>query len=217
MESTCELLGTTVLPPFSGTRIMMMPVQIGRSLPPMAEAWDPVMQELAALVPEYQDQVGYFTIDERVILAGEIPRRPGLYVDGVSHSNHRDWDGDTPWRASRHTGMLFVTSEPGCVVYNQRFKGAPDPDGACEHFKSQLRRSSRRMLRPEEVYWMNATCVQEALPQKYDVKRQLVRLTLPSKAPWFEGFTSSPLGILPTGPTVPQRESPSSGYQAASL
>ena len=62
------------------------------------------------------------------------------------------------------------------------------------------------MLRPETAYWMNATCVHESLPMRSNTRRQLLRLSLPSTAPWFEGYTESPLGVKPTGPILPRRD-----------
>ncbi len=56
------------------------------------------------------------------------------------------------------------------------------------------------------VYWMHGLCVHESVPQYKTVPRQFVRLSLPSRAPWFEGYTENPYGVMPTGPILPRRE-----------
>lgn len=185
---------------------MMMPIEIGAALPPDLTSWDEAIQGLAALVPEHRGKVGYLTIDEKLVQANETHRRPGLHVDGVYRGQAGAWGGGGgPW-ASQSNGMLLVASEPGCVAYNQRFEGEAGPEGECEHLRSQCHRATRTMLRAETVYWMNATCVHESLPQRAPVRRQLIRLSLPSTAPWFEGYTENPLGVRPTGPILPRRD-----------
>jgi hypothetical protein len=56
-----------------------------------------------------------------------------------------------------------------------------------------------------EVYWCNPTAVHESIPMVADVARQFVRLSMPSMAPWHEGYTRNPLGVEPTGPIHPWR------------
>jgi hypothetical protein len=48
-------------------------------------------------------------------------------------------------------------------------------------------------------------CVHESVPVATDTERTFVRLSMPSTAPWFEGYTVNPKGILPTGPILPRR------------
>lgn len=206
MESICKPVGSITFPPFGNTRVMMMPIEIGEPLPPALDRWAAALQGLTALVPEHRGRVGYLTIDEKTVQVGETHRRPGLHVDGVFRGQAGAWGGGgAPW-ASQANGMLLVASEPGCVAYNQRFEGEPGPEGQCDHLRSECARSTRIMLRPEVAYWMNASCVHESLPQRSPVRRQLIRLSLPSQAPWFEGYTESPLGVRPTGPILPRRD-----------
>jgi hypothetical protein len=44
-----------------------------------------------------------------------------------------------------------------------------------------------------------------AIPMRHDRKRSLVRLSMPSDCPWYEGYTRNPLGVEPTGPVHPAR------------
>lgn len=53
---------------------------------------------------------------------------------------------------------------------------------------------------------VDGLCVHESVEQKEDCERIFVRLSMPSAAPWFEGYTKNPLGILPTGKILPKRE-----------
>ncbi len=55
-------------------------------------------------------------------------------------------------------------------------------------------------MQPNTLYWCSPLCVHESLMTRHPAARQFVRVSMPSDAPWHEGYTPNPLGILPTGP-----------------
>jgi hypothetical protein len=55
------------------------------------------------------------------------------------------------------------------------------------------------------VYLCAPDLVHEGLPMAVDTPRQFCRVSFPSDAPWYEGYTPNPLGIKPTGPIHPPR------------
>ncbi len=59
---------------------------------------------------------------------------------------------------------------------------------------------------PNRVYHCGPLTVHESLPVWQTVPRQFIRISMPSDAPWYEGYTENPLGIKPTGPIHPRRE-----------
>lgn len=195
--SRVMMLGATGLPPYTGTRVMMMPVRLGErdSLPRSVEHYGSCFAWLCSMIAKIpKGQVGYLTIDERLVKAGETHRRKGLHVDGVYRGGAGGWG---------ERGLLTVSSVVGCRAWHQTFDGDVGAEGEAEHLKPQCK--TPVVLQPFKVYWMNGLCVHESLPMDEDTERTFVRLSMPSNAPWFEGYTENPLGVLPTGPILPRR------------
>jgi hypothetical protein len=210
-ESRCERVTEVHLPEFTGLRVMMMPIVIGEvdSLPPTLNDWKTAAAVLFASDiihnkrRDNQGKVGYLTIDEKEVLVGQTHRRAGLHIDG---GRGKGWGGGSGGWAHSSTGMLTVSNIEGCHAWLQDFDGEPGDEGNCEHLRSQLKDGARVIFHPNVVYWASGHCVHESIPQPVSVKRQFVRLSLPSDAPWFEGYTENPLGIKPTGEILPRRE-----------
>lgn len=211
-------------PAFSGTRIMMMPIILGdmKSIPTELKHYMPMVKSLFTSVqPKYLNQVGYLTIDESNVLKGETHRRPGLHVDGFYKGKAGSWGGSGPWAGARKNiiqmlekpiniddefqygpGMLLIASHPGCVAWKQIFKGMPGPDGECDHLISQCKENTKQILEPNMLYWLSPLTVHAATEMPEDTNRQLLRLSMPSKAPVFSEYTKNPLGIEPSGPVI---------------
>jgi len=200
-----------------------MPLVLGerKSVPDFLKSWADVVTMIGVeLMAQYAGQVGYVTVDERYIDVGETLRRPGLHVDGW-HKTEADvtaggWGGDGgtwggsgggSWggvgRGQGGTGLVTVSNPAGCMVYDQEFDGEPAPEGDCEHLRPQC--TVGYLLEANTVYWMAPLCVHESLPAGYAQKRQFLRLSMPSTADWYEGYTENPLGVKPTGAIKPRR------------
>jgi hypothetical protein len=203
--SRCEWRGSVSLPAFSDVRVMMLPVVIGNpeSLPDNLAHWRDAFVKLSAFAPEHIGQVGYLTIDEKEVKASETHRRTGLHVDGVYNGGIGGWGGGYGggW-GSVGNGMLTVSSPAGCRAYVGEFSGWPGNDGEAEHLREQL--GEPVLFGAEQVFWVDGLCVHESVPMVADTKRAFVRLSLPSCAPWFEGYTENPK-VRPTGPILPRR------------
>lgn len=196
-------VGTVGLPRPSGIRIMMMPVRMSNiaSIPPSLTHWRGTINKLFAM-SSCKTGIGYLTIDEKVIPAGETHRRRRLHVDGIYKNVGGGWGGgdNGAWGSN---GMLTVASHAGCRTWNQDFIGYPKEEGECEHLREQCKEGV--VFQPNEVYWLHGLCVHESLPMKEPTYRQFVRLSMPSTSPWFEGYTVNPLGILPEVAILPRR------------
>lgn len=201
-QSTFEALRPVALPAFSGTRVMMMPLVLGRldSIPEMLLHYRQTLGQLFSFRPQHDGQVGYVTIDEKTVEAGKTHRRTGLHVDGVFQGRSGSWGGG--W-GSVGNGMVTVASHVGCRAFAQEVVGEPGFDGECDHLAAQL--VNGLDFQAHQAYWVDGLCVHESLPQPTRVDRQFVRLSYPSTAPWFEGYTPNPLGVLPTGDILPPR------------
>jgi hypothetical protein len=214
-----------IWPQFTGTRVMMLPLICGdmSTVPPMVGQYDRVLEKLFGWANAHTGKVVYLTVDEKAVKAGETHRRPGLHVDGVYRKVGGGWGGGDGGGGSwgggtedpkKSTGMLTVSSHLGCRAWWQVFRGAPDAEGSCEHLRAQASDYDAIPLLPYDVWWLDGLCVHESLPiyshppyRTADAtRRAFLRLSLPSTAPWFEGYTENPLGVSPSGPILPRRE-----------
>lgn len=218
----------TSFPAFTNTRIMMMPIVIGdlKSIPPALAHYHSMIKSVFTVSPEnYKNQVGYLTIDESDIEKGSTHRRPGLHVDGLYRGGVGGWGGAAPWAGSEDgilktlqssidsenlyhygPGMFLIASHSGCVAWRQEFEGMPGSNGECEHLASQCKDENKEVLQPNHIYWLNPLCVHAATSMPENTRRQLVRVSMPSKAPWFSEYTPNPLGLQPAGPIIHSAE-----------
>ena len=226
--STFKEMGEVNLPEFAGTRVMMMPIILGNieSVPDTLEDYKDVLEAMFDM-QDHHGKVGYLTIDERELSPCETLRRGGAHVDGLSSDlqgagpwgggyggggkNHPD-DSPEPFVPSFDlgsgygTGMLTVSNPAGCKAWKQEFEGWPGPDGECDHLRDQFEEDNATLLKENTVYWCDPLCVHESLPMTRHTKRQFLRLSMPSPAPWHEGYTENPLGVKPTGPILGRRK-----------
>jgi len=206
-ESKFNELNKVTLPEFSGTRVMMMPLILGdlSSIPESLNHYKETFKELFSIMDKkHNGKVGYVTIDEKEVLEGKTHRREGLHVDGVFNDSCGSWGGGG-W-GSVGNGMITVSSVEGCRAYNQKFNGEIGKDGECDKLASQCKEENYTVFKSNTAYWVDGLCVHESIPVLENTKRIFLRLSMPSNAPWFEGYTKNPLGIEPTGKILSKRE-----------
>lgn len=201
-NSSFQELGACPVPAFAGTRIMMMPLMLGdmSSVPLSLIGWTQALQRLFKWAG-HLGEVGYITIDEKIVRAGTTHRRAGLHVDGLYRGHAGAWGGG-PWGGG---GMITVASTRNCRAWNQTFEGWPGDDGECDHLAGQCRDGASTLFDAKTAYYLEGLCVHESVPVPQDTARQFVRLSFPSRGPWFEGYTPNPLGVQPTGEILPRR------------
>lgn len=191
------------LPDPSGIRIMMMPFHLHDPIGSLPKEIGPWLQVLLNVCKD-DEGIGYLTIDEALVRSGETHRRPGIHVDGVGpNGDIGGWGGGGGYAGTY--GMKMVSSHTGCRAWDQEFTGAPGPDGDCSHLVEQTVPESEIVMKPGEIWHCSSLCVHEAIPMKEDTYRQFCRVSMPSKAPWYEGYSENPLGILPSGPVHSRR------------
>jgi hypothetical protein len=167
--------------------------------------------------------VAYLTIDEKVVEEGKTQRQRGLHVDGIGADGQLDtgiwaihsyrnfvasmWqEGAQKWQhsASGIGGMITVSNPAGCRAWYKDFEGKIDNNGDCEALRAKFPESESTVFEAGVAYWCGATCVHESLPMQENTQRTFVRLSMPSDAPWHEGYTRNPKGIKPTGVIIPR-------------
>lgn len=196
-------VGPIGLPKFSGTRVMMLPFLLEdvNSLPDDLAHYCSTVEKLCSM-SVVKSGVAYLTIDEKTVKEGAPHRRGGLHVDGVYRGRAGAWGAGGSWG---YNGLLTVSNVAGCRAWRQVFEGKPGDEGECSHLRSQCEDENSEILKPNVVYWLSPFCVHESLRQTATVERIFIRLSMPSNAPWFEGYTENPKGIRPTGPILPRR------------
>lgn len=205
-QSSFKELGLISFPDFSGISVMMMPIVIGDNKTNPIKEYHRTCEELFRDTnPECLGKVGYLTIHEKNIQAGDTHRRAGKHVDGILEDGKiGGWGGPPgPWGAIG-LGMLLASSVEGCKAWNQSINGEPGYDGDCEHLSEELNEGT--LFQRNKIYWLDGLCIHESLPMEKDTQRQLIRLSMPSSAPWFEGYTENPYGIKPTGEILSKRK-----------
>ena len=199
--------GLCVFPEFAGIRVLMMPFSVqdpARTLPAYMRGYVPMVEQMRA-AGRVGTGLAYLTIDEREVPAGACHRRPGLHVDGW-----RDDIGMGVWGGSNWAGgfggygMLMAASHVGAVAWAQEFNGEPATFGDCEGLRYQCCSKNRCILEAGRIYHCGPMTVHESIPAAADMRRQFVRLSLPSDGEWPVSCTPNPLGIMPARTAAPR-------------
>lgn len=181
------------LPEWKGDRLYMHEFEISNPVLPIGyERWESVIKDIIDHSPKKEGRA-YLTIDEKVVKKGETHRRGGAHTDG----NYLfGWGGGgSGWLTgvdgrvlpkekheqqycSDKGGMLMISSYKACKGWNGKLEGQPKQGGDCSHLDLSNMESFK--LEPNVLYWGNSTFVHESLPIEEDVKRQLIRITLPA-------------------------------------
>jgi hypothetical protein len=209
-DSLFRQIYEVVLPNFSGTRIMMLPVIIGdpKSLPEFVKNYRETFEQICNAAQKHNGEVGYLTVDEKTVEVGKTHRRSGAHVDGIYQGGSGGWGGGSTggsW-GGHGNGMLTVSNPAGCRAWLQWFDGWPGFEGEADHLMNQAKDECATLFKPNMLYWVDGLCVHESVKFDKPVQRQFVRLSLPSDGPWFEGYTVNPLGVMPTGKILPPRK-----------
>ncbi len=202
--SKIDDLGPFELPAYTGTRWMMLPFRLDDVKRTISrEDWHEAIKKMVAMAP-VKEGVGYLTIDEAGVSRGETHRRPGIHVDGVGPSGGiGGWGGGGGgWGTG---GMVVVASHTGCRAWDGEFDARIGPNGDCSHMRDMLADEAAIPLLGGRAYRLNETAIHESIPMGISQKRQFIRLSMPSDAPWYEGYTRNPLGVEPMGPVHPAR------------
>ena len=195
LKSKSKMIKKMSLPEWKGDRVYMHEFDMANpSLPVGYERWNNVLNEIIASSPK-QTGKAYITIDEKIVKKGESHRRGGPHTDG---NYIFGWGGGGGgWLTgedgrflprekheeqycSEKGGMLIVSSYKSCKGWNGEFEGQPNQGGDCSHL--DLSKMECYEMESNNLYWGNSTFIHESLPVQEDVKRQLIRITLPADA-----------------------------------
>lgn len=192
LVSESQSLGPVVFPAFSGLRVMMMPFRVDddSSLSETqvggykSMVFDMLSRRRAA------NGVGYLTIDEADVSAGETHRRPGLHVDGCG-----SYGSPKPYASG---GMIIAANTCGTVAWSGVFDADAGKEGDCEHLRHLLGAAEAVKMADSNAYWCSPFCIHEAVAAPIGIRRQFVRVSYPSDAPYHRPYTRNITGVEPT-------------------
>ena len=123
-------VGDILLPRFSGTRVMMMPITLGdlNSVPDELAHYLPTLKQMFDAHPKHHGQVGYLTIDEKTVKKGKTHRRAGKHVDGVYSGLVINYQR-LGRAASFYTAIGFVPKEVPWTASGEIMNITAPPDG----------------------------------------------------------------------------------------
>jgi hypothetical protein len=200
-NSEIRELSRVAFPDFTGLRIMMMPFHL-KDLTSVPYEYADYVTPLIQLRRHVEDTRGtwYLTVDEAIVEPGKTHRRPGLHIDGAGHwaPNPGPWGGKG--------GMLVAASVLGSEAWRGTVDGELGEDGCCEHLRHLLPTLEHVPLQGTMGYWLGPTALHDSIVMTEFTPRQFLRVSYPSEAPWYEGYTENRLGVLPTGPIHPPRK-----------
>lgn len=182
INSRVKELGEVKFPAYTGLQVHMREFHVGFVRDSDGDEYIQLIKQLTKDLP--YNMVVFVTIDEQDVKAGSSQRRGGLHVDG-------HWEPTRGWRTGGYWGtetsfyldtggMIIASTEVGCTAWGGYFDGKPGKDGDCESMRDQLTDKKQVVMKANTAYQTNAWCLHESMVQEHDVRRQLIRITLPT-------------------------------------
>ena len=172
-------------PSFTGERIYMRKFNQDSGLPQDLRRWqdtvDAMLQGVHAPGPIY------LMVDQAAVKAGQLHRRGGLHVDGhwkAESGRHHHVHLPRPRGPAMQTfeGLILASDILGCAAYVGPYFGDPAEDGDCSHIDTSM--LHRVDLDPGYTWRGHASqMLHEAIPQRREGLRTLVRLNVPGWVP----------------------------------
>jgi len=189
----------------------MMPFLIGHkeSLPAeMLDYWPLI--EACHIPTRDHGKVGYLTVKESHVEAGETQRREGLHVEspgfllqsGTFNQERVVWGcGLVRMDKSEVEGGTYMTSnvDASCMAWDVQIQDASFVGdlGSIEHLREYLPEGTP--MRANSLYWLTDLTPQEALPMTHAGHRQFFRVVAGPLKFWYEAH-SAPNPLVAIGP-----------------
>lgn len=189
--SNFKIVNKVNFPTPAGININMMPFVMGDhdSLPPEYRAYAHLIDACGLPASEI-GKVGYLTVSESLVEAGQSQRRGGLHTE-----KHPDLSWGGGWGGK--IGGLYMSStvDDSCLIWDRHIE-TPGHMGDCEHLREEL--GPGTPLKKNDLIWMTDGTPHESMPFKESAFRQFFRLVTSAVTLWYqEHSTTNRLGILP--------------------
>jgi len=191
MEITSNVvcLKSINFPKFSGKQLYM---HKNLNLPEGFEEYKDMIKKMLSMINKFSGDI-YITIDEKLVNKNTSHRRGGIHTDGNYIYGWGDGEG---WLTgengrilnkekhkkqymSNTGGMLIASTFSACKAYKGKIEGYIAQGGNCQDLTNQLHKCEEINIKENLVYFINSTGLHESLPVPKDIKRSLLRITLP--------------------------------------
>eukprot|EP00931_Biecheleriopsis_adriatica_P118592 TRINITY_DN93957_c0_g1_i1.p1 TRINITY_DN93957_c0_g1~~TRINITY_DN93957_c0_g1_i1.p1 ORF type:complete len:371 (-),score=52.51 TRINITY_DN93957_c0_g1_i1:204-1316(-) len=195
--------------------INMMPFVIGdkSSMPEQYRHYWGLI-ESCNLPADEQGKVGYLTIQESFVMAGETQRRPGLHIEspgslaipGEYKSQRYDWGcGAVIGDLSKVKGGIYMASNlaDSCRIWNLHIT---DPAALCgklgslEHIRHLIGEGTK--MKANALYWLTDATPHESLALETGSYRQFFRLVTSSLSVWYADHSTQNELVQPNPETT---------------
>lgn len=199
-------------PESRGIMINMMPYIIGDhgSIPPEYLQYIDIIKVCEFnLSKEEMGKIGYLTINESDVKAGETQRRGGAHVE--RHPN-APWGGGGSWGGEKGGLFMINSVDASCRIWPMQIP-QPEQGGNCERFRWMLNQMDHYDMKANELVWMTDSTPHESLPAKENGHRQFFRMVSSDVGIWFEkNSTANRLGVEPPSNVRITRKDKFSGF-----
>ena len=193
-----EPFGVADFPEPQGLNINMMPFIMGKkeTLPEACQQYWPLIEQ-CNIGPKEIGKVGYLTVKESLVNAGESQRRAGVHIEtpgrlvtpGTYKEQRYNW-GCGIVRMDRSTwegGIYMASNVPSsCKVWDLVVKdpaAAAGKNGDLEHLREVL--GEGKLMEANKIYWLTDATPHESLPLEESCHRQFFRLVTSSLSVWY--------------------------------
>jgi len=187
-----------------GICINMLPFIMSdeKTIPEEYRQYWPLVQSCPMSSKDRQGRIGYLTIHESSVPAGETQRRRGIHTESagfmttpgrVDHTTqYLCWGGpgntnDNP------TGGIYMASntDMSCAIWNYHLpQNLVGPGGDVEHLRPFFSENEKLWMRKDEIWWLTDRTPHEALPRKQPSERQFFRLVTSEVAVWWSDHST---------------------------
>lgn len=191
--SRIKSIGKVTFPQFRAAMLYMHEFDLAK--PDLPEGYEDFNELFTTMLAHSGLKEGraHVTIDCRSVLKGKTHRLSGPHVDGnynnlwggggwlLQHDKNKmlSPEDHKKFYCSPLGGMLIAANEVGCQTWTGAFKFLPGAGGDCSQFKSVINKMKTFILKANICYKTNSTCIHESIPLQKDVKRMIMRITLP--------------------------------------
>lgn len=212
--------GTVTFPEPADRNVNMLPFIFGdkSSLPPELRCYYDLIEKCPyKYTGNETGKVGYLTVHEGFVQAGDAQRREGLHIetpsvvdDGTAAFTpalEHCWGIGVFFEPDRYEGGIYMasnvanTSEVYDALVDKNIPGIVDKHGGCEHLRPLLGPSTK--LAANQLIWMTDCTPHEALPQAASEYRQFFRVVTSQISHWFaQHSTPNPYVAIPENVVV---------------
>lgn len=195
----CKKIAKVIFPKTRYIDINMMPFIIGdkHSIPEEYRHYYNMVEQCDINEEEY-GKIGYLSIKESFVDAGNTHRRGGIHTEKPKKG--MGWGGG--WGSGKidngvvKGGLYFANSvDDSCKIWDMKIDD-PDKLGDCDRFMHMLK--NEISLKAGELYWLTDETPHQSIPLKESSHRQWFRFVSSQVGIWYEAHsTKNKLGVLP--------------------